>query len=756
MIKKFFRCLVVLLIFALLTGCGNTSESSLSNSGSQTSESSVSAPVSVPDTVSTDDIAETATSAISSANSDSVSEPVSEPEPVVEPVIEPRYKTVSLEYSGNNQILAWDKLEAPIPAELLMDFIDGIEIKYNFEITNPNEDYWEITIRTGWEEFDVVNGEIEESTRTSNELTVKYSAELLQRMRDASDVSVYGANVTLKSLTVTGEILARELKKNIAYNIHLAKGSRIEIAYLGASQKNVDIENPSVLNLEEGGELIALSEGVTKMTCETADEFCEYTVTVFDQASYLSPDYTTITVANYFEVMNSHKKAMDELLDCDIIAFTTDFYTGNESYCKKVDSNFLDLMEGPFDLFFNCSYNSKPKYHYYSIMTGFEGQAEYIDLSFSEGQINSFKGEKIFRISVDSEKAGEIRKMGRLNLVGDGYKLSRITLIGSPVEEYTGITATESSPVLLNGALSVSGSNIVGSDGSPVRLNGIACGWNTEWLQYCNSKTYAFLRDDWGLKAIRIGFTIDQEEGYCMKNGRPDEIYYFVCEQIDACIEAGMYAVVDWHMFGNPLKRVNEANEFFDKISKKYANVPNVIYEICNEPCDDPATAKKEDSWSNIKKYANTIIPTIRNNSPEAIVICGSPSYSNDLASVMKDPLKYDNLVYTDHIYEWHHDTQLPLEKKAVNNGFALLITETNPSYDDGGKIGKKDDSNFTEWEEFWSQNNIGTFAHYLSNDSGFTMLTTDTSARYGWTEDNYTEVGKYMRSFYRKAAGLE
>ena len=59
-----------------------------------------------------------------------------------------------------------------------------------------------------------------------------------------------------------------------------------------------------------------------------------------------------------------------------------------------------------------------------------------------------------------------------------------------------------------------------------------------------------------------------------------------VIEIIDNCIELDLYVVVDWHILsdGNPNKHVEDAELFFDEISKKYKDKPNVIYEICNEP----------------------------------------------------------------------------------------------------------------------------------------------------------------------------
>ena len=57
--------------------------------------------------------------------------------------------------------------------------------------------------------------------------------------------------------------------------------------------------------------------------------------------------------------------------------------------------------------------------------------------------------------------------------------------------------------------------------------------------------------------------------------------------------------IIDWHILsdGNPNQHKDEALEFFDEMSSKYAGYNNVIYEICNEP-------QNSDWNSQIKPYS--------------------------------------------------------------------------------------------------------------------------------------------------------
>ena len=60
----------------------------------------------------------------------------------------------------------------------------------------------------------------------------------------------------------------------------------------------------------------------------------------------------------------------------------------------------------------------------------------------------------------------------------------------------------------------------------------------------------------------------------------------------------------------NPMTYKEEAKEFFDEMSREYKDIPNVLYEICNEPNGEEVT------WDDvIKPYAEEMIEVIRNNS---------------------------------------------------------------------------------------------------------------------------------------------
>ena len=75
----------------------------------------------------------------------------------------------------------------------------------------------------------------------------------------------------------------------------------------------------------------------------------------------------------------------------------------------------------------------------------------------------------------------------------------------------------------------------------------------------------------------------------------------------------------------------------------KRQNNTNVIYEICNEPNGGT-------SWSTIKKYAEKIIKGIRTYDKKAVILVGTPNWSQDVDQAALSPVskKYrKNVMYT-------------------------------------------------------------------------------------------------------------
>ncbi|MFQ7553370.1 MAG: glycoside hydrolase family 5 protein [Blautia marasmi] len=135
---------------------------------------------------------------------------------------------------------------------------------------------------------------------------------------------------------------------------------------------------------------------------------------------------------------------------------------------------------------------------------------------------------------------------------------------------------------------------------------------------------------------MRLAMYTAEYNGYCTGDASNRR-------KLEACIDngvkyatnAGMYVIIDWHILsdGNPQQNQKEALKFFKKMAKKYKNNTNVIYEICNEPNGGT-------SWSTIKKYAEKIIKGIRTYDKKAVILVGTPNWSQDV-----DQLRFPRLV---------------------------------------------------------------------------------------------------------------
>ena len=120
------------------------------------------------------------------------------------------------------------------------------------------------------------------------------------------------------------------------------------------------------------------------------------------------------------------------------------------------------------------------------------------------------------------------------------------------------------------------------------------------------------------------------ENGGWREGGERDELYNLVRDGVSFATEADLYAIVDWHVLSdaNPLAHADEAAGFFGRISADLSGNNNVIYEICNEPNNGT-------TWEDAKAYAERIIPIIRANDPDAVIVAGTRVVATSTVSLV-------------------------------------------------------------------------------------------------------------------------
>lgn len=295
-------------------------------------------------------------------------------------------------------------------------------------------------------------------------------------------------------------------------------------------------------------------------------------------------------------------------------------------------------------------------------------------------------------------------------------------------------------PVAVHGRLSVSGTDLVDESGKPYQLKGVSTHGIAWYPQYITEDTFKTLRDDYNVNTIRIAMYTAEYGGYC-SGGNKSELKGLVDNAVSYTEELGMYAIIDWHILsdGNPKTNMDEAKKFFDEMSKKYSDNKNVIYEICNEPNGSV-------SWSDVKSYAQEVIKVIRKNDKNAVIIVGTPTWSQDVDTAAGDRISNDtNVMYALHFYAATHTDGLRSKLKSAHEaGLPIFISEF--SICDASGNGSIDYNSAKEWLSLINSYNISYVGWNLSNKSETSALLKSSCDKVsGFTKDDLSDTGKWL-----------
>lgn len=289
-----------------------------------------------------------------------------------------------------------------------------------------------------------------------------------------------------------------------------------------------------------------------------------------------------------------------------------------------------------------------------------------------------------------------------------------------------------------HGQLSVKGTKLTDEKGKHVMLRGVSFGWHSFWPRFYNQETVKWLKDDWKVNVVRAAMGIEVGNDTYIQNPQ------FATEKIMAVVEGAIandiYVIIDWHSHNINLE---EAKLFFDQVSKKYGNYPNVIYEVFNEPDDE--------SWADIKSYSEQIIKVIRKNDPDNIILVGCPHWDQDINLPAADPIKgFDNLMYTVHFYAATHKQELrDRTDKAIESGLPVFISESA-----GMEASGDGPMNYDEWQQWidWMEEHGLSWITWSISDKDETcsMLQKSASSTGEWKEKDLKESGIKTRNYLR------
>lgn len=301
------------------------------------------------------------------------------------------------------------------------------------------------------------------------------------------------------------------------------------------------------------------------------------------------------------------------------------------------------------------------------------------------------------------------------------------------------------------GRLHVKGTKLVDKKGHEVQLRGVSTHGLSWYPQYVNDKCFAQLHDKWGANVVRLAMYTEEYNGYCSGDAKNrSDLKKRIKKGVRLAKKHKMYVIVDWHILsdGNPNSHKKEAKAFFREMSREFKGYNNVIYEICNEPNNGT-------SWKEIKSYAKSVISTIRKNDKKAVIVVGTPTWSQDVDQAAADPIKGDNIMYALHFYAATHKTDLRNKMTAaINKGLPVFVTEYGICDASGnGAIDKKEAD---RWIQTMDEYGVSYIAWNLSNKQESSSIIKSSCPKVsGFKKSELSDEGRWLYHLLRKKAGL-
>ncbi len=286
--------------------------------------------------------------------------------------------------------------------------------------------------------------------------------------------------------------------------------------------------------------------------------------------------------------------------------------------------------------------------------------------------------------------------------------------------------------------LQVTNSQLTDNQGNVMQLRGISLGWHNWWSEFYNEEVISTLKNDWNADIVRAAMGVDPDTAYL---DNPIESKKHIITVVDAAIANDMYVIIDWHAHKLHL---NESKAFFAEMATKYKGVPNVIYEIFNEPVDE--------TWAEIKEYSIEVIKTIRAIEPDAIILVSAPRWAQDVNEIADDPIVgYENIMYTLHFYAATHKEELRAKADyALEKKLPIFVSECASMEASGD--GSIDLESWNTWREWMDKNQLSWIMWSISNkDETCSMILPEGGTTGNWDVEDLKPWGQISRELLRK-----
>jgi Endoglucanase len=165
-----------------------------------------------------------------------------------------------------------------------------------------------------------------------------------------------------------------------------------------------------------------------------------------------------------------------------------------------------------------------------------------------------------------------------------------------------------------------------------------------------------------------------------------DYLWRYLDPLVTWAIEKKKYVIIDLHFIGNietgdgtemvdvGMKPYDFSVEFWKRVASYFKNVPNIIFEIYNEPA-----LISGETW---KKYANSLVATVRKTGANQLILVSGIDYSYDLSCWENEPLKDSNIAYTAHVFPNRIGWEQKLESIAAT--LPIIVTEWGYAAENG------------------------------------------------------------------------
>ena len=290
------------------------------------------------------------------------------------------------------------------------------------------------------------------------------------------------------------------------------------------------------------------------------------------------------------------------------------------------------------------------------------------------------------------------------------------------------------------GPLQVIGTDLCDSQGNPVQLRGVSTHGLAWFPDYVNETLFRELHEQWNANVVRLAMYTAESGGYCT-GGDQEHLKQLIRDGVEYASDADMYVIIDWHILsdGDPNTYKEEAKEFFREMSAEFADRDNILYEICNEPNGGT-------SWSRVREYAGEVIPVIRENDEDAVILVGTPNWCQYVDQAAADPItEWDNIMYTLHFYAaTHRDSLRQTMTVALDSGLPIFVSEY--SICDASGNGGIDEAQAAAWVETMDSRGISYVAWSLSNkNETAALISSSCNKTSGLSGDDLSSTGKWL-----------